>query len=1226
MSRAQEIKPWWPDTAPGQQVNPNMEIQNKPVSSENRTESSSLVIFSQRVELLLNSLKFSSESSIHVSPIKLQNRYHLKFNDQSLVEKARGLEQHYSKWLDGSKIDLIRCKPEYFIPSVPIKRVNHKQISKISILYLNLPCQKVRHDSQILISLTNFFPEIDFFLISEAYFNLNSIIIPFNYSIETHEEGDVKSSCIIWKQIYDPFVKVRKFGGNLSSIKIQINQLKLGLTCFYRSPTESANMYITSEYGNPSQYIHWLFKKISNILNNSFKELIVGDLNANLHDDDDQTKRKHEPLLRSLFHVLCKESISDLFRNKTTYINYSGEPKTIDSAFTNMTHFPIELKQIDLSDSLQYSDHIIQQFGIFYENETQQRVIQSKKKIFNNKQGEILKAVINQELEFDYPDVIGDSNDCIGFIEKTIELSRNILPVTTYSKLSNQNMLKSDPKVKKLLNDRSNYMKFLGLKSPKIWNFGLQYYNKQINKEMVRARKRFWSQQIIKTSGNKTNNLWDLYKKFNNKNVIIPDFIDEHTIANFFQDLSWDYEPKNIILNTRDNLNPYSDSEFTFQDIIPDSNEYLRNIKAIMLNGKNSEYSYGTNEVSFNFFKYFTDSNWRRVGEIVNIIFKEGYHYTFRNHKFVPVPKKPIITELKNLRPVGVSNTWCNIVEKAFTKQFSFHAEQHDYFHRNQYGFRACFSIGNLISDLKKCVFRTKKKFFALIQTDLSNAFGSSDTEIILNRFLDKLDHNSYNFLKNFLLQSRGVVNFDARKSDVFLTSPRGFTQGATPSPVLFCIEMKEVHNRVSGECFSFADDANILVFADTIDQLKDKIIQSTIQFKNFCDDVNIKLNMNKTFYVTSKNIDLDICIENEQLRHEKDLKILGIYFDSTFSKKVHIQHLQNNIPRFKHMIYNFKQFINISQLRTIIFSLILGKINHTLAYQEEWEYSHYFKLQSLINTLANNTVNRIIISQYNQGRIKCLMTKRAIIRAFNRKQELNENGNYFISKIRLPQWLLLRSLNLPSIVNFHRLMLLQKIGKLLVTGRPKHEYNDVVQLLLASKSTYRACRTVYTFKAYLDEDKRGKLGRIRENAPYCWIREVNKLTNAVKILLGKRSFLTTTKRDYYERCQHSEGRFLLCDFCGEPKNIYQKSGFLGLNLEDLENCEKDNELFFKYHNGEWVESDDIGPKDISVKFIRNEKISIDNTISRLEFNSIIPKINRSIAALIDPNYIPESS
>ena len=77
--------------------------------------------------------------------------------------------------------------------------------------------------------------------------------------------------------------------------------------------------------------------------------------------------------------------------------------------------------------------------------------------------------------------------------------------------------------------------------------------------------------------------------------------------------------------------------------------------------------------------------------------------------------KKLIISELKNLRPVGVSNTGCNIVEKKITEHFSFYVEQHDYIHKNQFGFKASFSIGNLISDVKKCFFRTKNKFFALI-------------------------------------------------------------------------------------------------------------------------------------------------------------------------------------------------------------------------------------------------------------------------------------------------------------------------------------------------------------------------------------------------------------------------------------------------------------------------------------------------------------------------------
>ena len=55
-------------------------------------------------------------------------------------------------------------------------------------------------------------------------------------------------------------------------------------------------------------------------------------------------------------------------------------------------------------------------------------------------------------------------------------------------------------------------------------------------------------------------------------------------------------------------------------------------------------------------------------------------------------------------------------------------------------------------------------------------------------------------------------------KSDTFITSPRGFTQGATPSPILFCLEMAEVHSWVSFETFTFTDDANILIKSDNLD------------------------------------------------------------------------------------------------------------------------------------------------------------------------------------------------------------------------------------------------------------------------------------------------------------------------------------------------------------------------------------------------------------------------
>ena len=100
-----------------------------------------------------------------------------------------------------------------------------------------------------------------------------------------------------------------------------------------------------------------------------------------------------------------------------------------------------------------------------------------------------------------------------------------------------------------------------------------------------------------------------------------------------------------------------------------------------------------------------------------------------------------------------------------------------------------------------------------------------------MNRIGPKFDTRAYTFLKIFLLQSIGIVSFQGETSHKFNTSPRGFTQGATPSPVLFCTEMTEIHHRLSEECFTFADDANIIIKSNSKIDLKDKIKKATTDF-----------------------------------------------------------------------------------------------------------------------------------------------------------------------------------------------------------------------------------------------------------------------------------------------------------------------------------------------------------------------------------------------------------
>ena len=129
------------------------------------------------------------------------------------------------------------------------------------------------------------------------------------------------------------------------------------------------------------------------------------------------------------------------------------------------------------------------------------------------------------------------------------------------------------------------------------------------------------------------------------------------------------------------------------------------------------------------------------IGVIVNIIFVNGNPKFFRNHKFV------VVTD--TLTTCGSFNFLVQYFGKGFHKKVHSPRREKWVFHENLYGFRSRFSIGCLISNLKHHVFSTKHNFYEILQTDLSNAFGPSDTEILIE-LARNLTLDPINFWKLF--------------------------------------------------------------------------------------------------------------------------------------------------------------------------------------------------------------------------------------------------------------------------------------------------------------------------------------------------------------------------------------------------------------------------------------------------------------------------------------------
>ena len=119
------------------------------------------------------------------------------------------------------------------------------------------------------------------------------------------------------------------------------------------------------------------------------------------------------------------------------------------------------------------------------------------------------------------------------------------------------------------------------------------------------------------------------------------------------------------------------------------------------------------------------------------------------------------------------------IRDRINTIRYYKYCEDNNIFDDRQCGFRANYSIGYLISELRKTVARRRGRLYSVLLTDLSNAFGSSDTEIILEKFVDDLGEQEFKLIKSFLTQSRYKVRYDNMYAKLFLGAPRGFTQGS---------------------------------------------------------------------------------------------------------------------------------------------------------------------------------------------------------------------------------------------------------------------------------------------------------------------------------------------------------------------------------------------------------------------------------------------------------------
>ena len=502
---------------------------------------------------------------------------------------------------------------------------------------------------------------------------------------------------------------------------------------------------------------------------------------------------------------------------------------------------------------------------------------------------------------------------------------------------------------------------------------------------------------------------------------------------------------------------------------------------------------------------------------------------------------------MKHIRPVTVSAAIANVIEKCLAKQFYAGCERKGWFDKDQYGFRSNYSIGYLISNMRKYIARRRCQFWAICQTDQSNAFGSPDIEGILEELDSRLTDGAFDLVKSFLVQSSAKVMIEGKESIVFKTAPRGFAQGSCWSPVMFVTLMTGSHNEVTAIGLTFADDASYVIDADSREEMILAIKHTVKQFQAFCDRLNIKLNVSKTFYLNSDGVDYEIDLEGEKLNHQATCNMLGVRLDKNVSVKPQVQFIKNKVVSLRHLVGTFNQMIKSEVHQgTLAKSYVIGTFNHASQYIEKWSVTDYSSLQSSLNRVLTRRTGRNLQKELRANQIENPVVKREVEIAIARRNRIKSKYPLY-NIICIPQWILMARNKMTSIENVHRMNWMTRFTKLIKTARPEPEFNELMKYITDNFRRARRAQRTSTrfpyFESILAEDRLNDQRMLKNTAPSIWIDEFGKLPENLKITIMTDRFAVNRVKEFYKsRCQHQEKRNEMCPGCGRSTLEYRNN------------------------------------------------------------------------------------
>ena len=641
--------------------------------------------------------------------------------------------------------------------------------------------------------------------------------------------------------------------------------------------------------------------------------IVVGDFNC---DTEADCQDKDTKVLNEVFN---SQSMKQLITKPTRIDTKNGKATTIDHVWTNPEKNLV--KETGTIEGI--SDHV----GVYVKVNTAKENAPpeiSRFRSYKNYQPDAFNQELQENLSSDTLNKLIEDEKVDEATEMWIKIFKDTAdkhaPIKVIKKTKKRKFIPwFTTELENLLMERQRKIQLCGLYGLISDRTAVKVFTNKINHLKRKCKKQYYRGKIKEYDGD-PKKMWKVLKEVTQtekkQSTTEPDFMDQKTansFNSFFSTVGCKLQ-KRLGIKT-DSGKPTTNENFRFKEETEET--ILKLIDRIR-----TDVAVGEDDISAKLLKDAKFTVAKSLTRLINISYRTSiFPACMKKATVKAIHKKDDTQDPSNYRPLSILSVISKVFERSATDQLASYLEQNNLLNETQHAYRKQHSTVTCLSEVTNHIYKENDRGYvvAIVSMDLSKAFDSINHEQLIHKLAKLgLGTQSLEWCQSYLhnrSQKTKFKNFLSTEETV--TS--GVPQGSILGPILFiCFTNDMAENFQSCKTVSYADDTQIIVSANNLKELKEKIEELINTAQKWYTENSLCINPSKTevMIIRKRNnqekIDIQVTEEGKRktIKLKTEIKVLGVFLDENMNwdKQVRVvnkkaRNATINLQRVNHLV-----------------------------------------------------------------------------------------------------------------------------------------------------------------------------------------------------------------------------------------------------------------------------------------------------------------------------------